>query len=342
MSVETIQRSVRKERIAQPETAEKPSALSRVFEKRNLMRAGLPHDHIRPALLIDGGGIKGAFGAGFLLGLADMGLTEAFSVVIGDSSGAAAAAYFTSGKAALGGEIYTEDLASTKFANPWNMVHPGRPSRIMDFDYLNGVLRGERGIDVERIRSSQTDTYVGVTTPEGKGEVISLKEDGLDPVLAVLASCAHPIAYRKMILLNRPTISDIPLPYVDGEIGNGMPVDFAIEQGATDIIALLNIPCPDPSKVSLKAPRAERLIVNQMMQGCSVDLRERTLDRRERFYEPLARTYPGVNLDIVAPDRNHVGLVTTNAKKIRKAIEIGYQTLKDGVIFERTARPRLA
>ncbi len=73
------------------------SVIDAIKEKKRLMDAGEAHEHIKPLLIIDGGLMKGVYGTGAVMAIHELEFTQAFTGVVGMSSGAVAVAYLLSG-----------------------------------------------------------------------------------------------------------------------------------------------------------------------------------------------------------------------------------------------------
>ena len=119
-----------------------PAKLIRnLYRKRDLMREGRDHHHIRPVLLILGGGMGGASGVGIVSALHRLGLGNVFDAVIGISTGATVGAYFLNGAKSTWecASIYYEDLPK-KFVN-----YLRKP--VADIDFAESIARtGSRKI----------------------------------------------------------------------------------------------------------------------------------------------------------------------------------------------------
>jgi hypothetical protein len=71
----------------------------RAIKARALMgsKPGARNDHMKIALAIEGGGMRGSVSAGMAAALEQLGLSDAFDVVYGSSAGALVGTYFVSG-----------------------------------------------------------------------------------------------------------------------------------------------------------------------------------------------------------------------------------------------------
>ena len=134
------------------------SVIQAIREKKRLMDAGEPHDHIRPALIQGGGLMRGTYGVGASLALEEMGYTDTFTSLIGVSSGAPIISYFASGTARKGLTVMLEDCSSPRFVKLlrfWNQV---------DTKYFMRIVRHDekKRIDVQRVLENPAQIYFGV------------------------------------------------------------------------------------------------------------------------------------------------------------------------------------
>ena len=130
-----------------------------IKEKKRLMEAGKPHDHIRPLLYQGGGLMCGAYGVGAALALEELGYTNCFSHLVGVSSGAAIISHFAAGTTNVGQSILLEDCCSSTFINPWrfwNQVDTGYFMRVIKDDPNKKIL-------FENVERNPAQIYIGVT-----------------------------------------------------------------------------------------------------------------------------------------------------------------------------------
>jgi len=127
-------------------------------EKKRLIDAGEPHDHIR-LLCIQGGGLmRGAYGLGAAIALDEMGYTNVFTSLVGISSGAPIAAHFAAGTIRDAQALLHEDCCDKKFVNPWRFWNQVNTKHFID------VIRSDahKKIDVEKVLKNPSKLYFGV------------------------------------------------------------------------------------------------------------------------------------------------------------------------------------
>ncbi|HIF10380.1 MAG TPA: hypothetical protein EYQ81_11485 [Sneathiellales bacterium] len=92
----------------------------------------------RLGLVLQGGGMRGAYSIGALSVLQDEELQTAFDVVVGSSAGAVNGAYFLASQCQDSIRAYVEELSNKRFINLF------RPRKILEIDFLiDEMLRND-------------------------------------------------------------------------------------------------------------------------------------------------------------------------------------------------------
>jgi predicted patatin/cPLA2 family phospholipase len=190
----------------------------------------------RIGLLILSGTMRGIYGGAQVSVLERYGLTYAFEVIVGVSTGTPTALYFAGGQAVLGTTIYLEECTTREFLS----LTPSRiiQGTVADVGYLEKIfagLVGNKKMSTQWIQANSTDVYVGVTEYEtGRGVLINAKEVKEGPSRAALASIAIPGLYRPPVFVDG-------IRYGDGGVGIPFPSREIIEKWELDgLIVLAN------------------------------------------------------------------------------------------------------
>src|SRR3989338_2302324 len=285
-----------------------PLVRSLLSKKKLLSKGNLEHTRIKTALIIGGGGMRAVFSAGSLRGFEKSGMADVFDIVVGVSAGSPICAYFLSGQTTLGTSIYLEELAENKFINL------ARVSKIMDIDYLDSVFRNVKPLDQKHIRSSRSKFYVTVTDAKtGKGELLDMKDRKIDIIDAICASSALPIIYNRTITIKGRQ-------YCDGAIGNGIPIDFVLKKGCTDILIILNNAL---GRKSNSPPLFEKIFARLYMKKFSPGLRTATLARNRLYNQSLEKIQglTNVNVGILTPEEMPLKRMSRDRAKMRQVAE---------------------
>lgn len=217
--------------------------------------AGHRTDGHRVALVIGGGGMRGAYVAGMLHALDRAGLRETFDEVYGASSGAVSAASFVTGAADLGAAAFPEDLASTRFID---MRRLGSRRPVVSLDHLLlDVLGGTKPLPWEGLRDSPVPLHVVATDAADLSPHVLTDLHTVDDWRRGLrATAAIP-------LLAGPPVEHAGRRWVDGSVGEPLALARALRGGATHVLALVCRPeseIHDSSALSFWARALDRVV----------------------------------------------------------------------------------
>lgn len=289
-----------------------------LLRKKALLMAGDPaHEQIKTALIIDGGGMRGVFAGGVCTGLEEAGMRDVFDCVVGVSSGTAACAYFLAGQSRMGTSIYYEELASRRFINPVRLI------KVLDIDFLDPAFRKAKPLDQAAVRRSRSSFFIGVTEANtGKGVFLDMKDPSLDIdiITAIRASSALPLVYNRKIAING-------VEYCDGAIGCGLPIDFVLRWGCTDVLVVINRPF---GKKKYPATVAEKLLSSLVMRNFPLEVRTAYLEKNRSYNDSLERAAnkTGVNIGVLCPESMPLSRLSMDAAKMRDVARQGeLQTL---------------
>lgn len=272
------------------------------------------------ALLVEGGGMKGAFAGGVLYSMNCILPAQHFDMIVAVSSGACCAAYYAStpepepvtGDHTL--SIWRHELAGNRLISVFN---PFKGRTFLDQRYLIDYLFAEK-------YPLQAQNFEQYGLPEFRVAVTNLRSRTLEYVRAtssnifplLKAATALPIATRGRHDVEGRLCSDAALL-------NPLPVNDLIEAGYRDITVVMNSPSWSSSPPfsfltgMVSFPRDWKMA--KMMR------------RWHHHHFNLARSVAssppnGVTIHTIAPEeRLPVGLVTTNQEKLEKTVALGVE-----------------
>lgn len=187
------------------------------------------HDDRKIALMLPGGGMVATWQIAVLAEMEKGGLTEHIDMVVGASAGAMNGAYFAAKQAHVGINVYVEELSGKRFINP------ARVHKMMDIDYLvDAVLADKVRLDLDSLKNSHIALKI-VITELTTGDAHCITGQHPEVLEALRATAAVPIAYGRA-----PRVGDSR--YMDGGLSKPFPVDVAVQDGATDILAIVPKP----------------------------------------------------------------------------------------------------
>jgi predicted patatin/cPLA2 family phospholipase len=192
------------------------------------------NDGKRITLVLFGGIMVGVRGAGALVALEELGLTNAFNEIYAMSSGFGNASYFLAGQMPLGATIYYDDMAGRRFLNLLRFW------KIADIDYLMKTMKNTKPLKVKDILSRNTKLYTMMHNASLAGkfeylEVHNFKEDEYFDILKASSSLKY-VAGGKVKIGNN-YYQDI---FTDGALAKFF--NKILSTDATDILVLYNYP----------------------------------------------------------------------------------------------------
>jgi predicted patatin/cPLA2 family phospholipase len=278
-----------------------------------LNRGKRPADGRKVGLVVEGGAMRGVVSCAALLGLEELGLTQAFDEVYGASAGAVNAAYFLAGQAAYATTIYYQTINTTRILRRlWHR-------KIVDIDDLfDSIIARERPLHIQKVLASPSQFYIAIADACTGEAFLAHAQSSSTPLLTLLkASSAMPLLYNGLVAVDGRQC-------FDGGLINPLPIMEAIESGCTDILILLTRPasfreCP-PSRLEqqLFEVRCARGSADIMSAYRSTHTRCNTLRDIALGRESLP---PGINIATICPEDGdpEIERTTRNAQLLRGA-----------------------
>lgn len=204
----------------------------------------------RLALVVEGGTKRGAYSAGMLVALEQLGYGPGlFDAIYAASAGALNAAYFISGQLPAGIRVYYEDLHGREFVDPFRPLRERK--RILSLDYVFDVALGERQpleasavIEAAKLRPVATDVDLA--------EAVAFEpaDDPSNLIAQLRASCTLPFLAGAPFEIGGRR-------YLDASLTEPIPFERAQIDGSTHVLVLST----RPLGVGQDAPRAVELAI---------------------------------------------------------------------------------
>lgn len=185
---------------------------------------------IDAALVLQGGGSRGAFTAGILDVLMEHGLY--FPYVIGTSAGALNAVNYISQDIGRSRFVSTELMSDPKFISVRNIFFRGTA---FNFTYLfHTIPKTKCPFNVGQYNNSPIEFYAATTSVETGEAVYFKKGECKDFYKALAASSSLPIISRPVNVENHP--------YLDGGVVDATPFRKPLEEGIAKIVVVQTRP----------------------------------------------------------------------------------------------------
>ncbi len=267
-------------------------------------------------LVIQGGGIRGAFPAGVAAYMISIGLNDSFDVVYAASSGCNTGLWFLDGRYKEGLACYWNDLNGFKFFRPWNF------KKMMNLDMIE-ELNTKNGLDIRKVKNSKTLLKLFVTNLDnGRVEYFTNHQD-IDLHQAMAASSAYPGLY--------PPVKLDGSYYIDGNIATILPIDKAIEDRCTDIVVLTTVP---RNHVAMKPPVYMQFVRDFLGRKACDEIKKLRKNRVDIYNHSLDIAFgkevpdPKIHMFTICPDYKIKNL-ETNAAVIKDYADHGWTKAKE-------------
>ncbi len=217
--------------VTSPRIDDHPVAQLLAHRLATASRPGARDDGARLAVVIEGGGMRGAISGGMALALEDHGLTDCADDVYGTSAGALNAAWFVGRAARRGLDAWADPELRTATVRRRNLLR-GRP--ILDGEYLVDVVYEHlTPLPFAEVIASDVRLHP-IATDAASGQAHDLApyvREVADLKRALRASSALPI-------LAGPPVDLGGRRWFDGGIAESVPYRTALAQGATHVLVL--------------------------------------------------------------------------------------------------------
>lgn len=209
---------------------------------RGAWDGGARADGARVALVVEGGGGRGAFSAGMLAALDEEGLTGSFDAVFGASAGAFNAAWLLSGAMGTGAKVWGDRQVVRATVN---LAAPLRGRPVVDSRHLVEEVYTRRvPLDFAAVLAHPVQ-FRPVATDADTGEAVDLH-----PLIGDVATVKRALAATA----NLPLLGGRPVElggrrFLDAGVAEPVPVRAAIRWGATHALVLRTTPestAPEP------------------------------------------------------------------------------------------------
>ena len=283
-------------------------------------RPGLRTDGLRTALVVEGGGMRGAYTGGMVRGLTELRLRDSFDEIFGTSSGAYVAAAFATGQGVGAATIYADDLSGTRFID-YRRPLAGR-GPVMHFDYLiDTVLATSKPLDFAALAVSDVPvrpiaTLAATLRPHALADLVT-------PDLwrtALRATARIPVLAGPPVRLHDRT-------WIDGSVSEPVALRRAVDGGATHVLALLSRTRDEHVKQAAVPGRMLNALVDRASPGLGRALRSRpflhaeTVAVFEDAAHPLRRM---ARLLAVRPLVSYrISGLTSDPDRLRRAADTG-------------------
>ncbi|MCR5144692.1 MAG: patatin family protein [Lachnospiraceae bacterium] len=188
---------------------------------------------MKTGLIVEGGGMKCAYGAGVLDILLDNDVN--FDYCIGVSAGAANAASFLAGQRDRNKRFYTIHVTDPNYLSVYSLLKTGS---LFGLRYIYGDMTNEGGIDpldYDAYMANPTEAYFPATDAvTGEANYFNKNELRRNEYEPIMATCSLPVACKPIEYEGHV--------YYDGGVADSIPIEHALEHGCDRIVFISSKP----------------------------------------------------------------------------------------------------
>ncbi|EMY60747.1 patatin-like phospholipase family protein [Leptospira terpstrae] len=287
------------------------------------------------ALLVEGGGMKGAFSGGVLYAWNRFLRPNYFDLVVGVSSGACAAAYYVSMpkeepvKSEKALAVWYRDLSGSKLIS---FFHPFQGKTLLNQEYLiDFIFRKKVRLESETLDRKNVPHFAIAVSNLHTHSIEYIKATSSNIFDLLKAATSLPIATRGKHWLNGKL-------YSDAAILNPLPIQDIIEAGYKEIVVIMNSPI---RHISGPLTRFTSLLAFPKHRAI-----RRLMRKLHHFHFNSARELAvkpprGVKIITVAPDAPlPVKLTTTIRTKLYKTVLLGAKKGEEAMLKILKRKPK--
>lgn len=183
-------------------------------------------DSGKTALVVEGGAMRGIFAAGVLDAFMEQSFLP-FDMLIGVSAGSINAAAYLANQHGRNYKVFTDYSLRPEYIS-WKKFLRG--GHLMDLDWSWDITGRELPIKADSLFKRNIDFEIGITrNSDGSSRFIQATPENLSDVMK--ASCSVPLFYRNFLKVDGEIVAD-------GGVSAPIPVERAIEKGATRIMVI--------------------------------------------------------------------------------------------------------
>ncbi|MBQ1467504.1 MAG: patatin family protein [Solobacterium sp.] len=268
-------------------------------------------------LVLEGGGVRGAYTAGALAWLNDQGIVFDYSA--GISSGAVYLACYE-----LANKESARNMCLYYATDKENVGVRAflREGHYVAYEHLiNDYLIKKEHLDVEKLRDQKVNMEIGLYDLE-KGETVWFGSEYLENKLRLLrAACALPIASAPVEFHGKL--------YLDGGVTKMIPIERSVEQGCTKHLVITTKPADFVRKPGSPAVK----IMMRMFYHDYPKLREDYNVRHLNYYKQMdliEKLIQEGNAIMIRPTKTvNVSRYKGDSKDLAELYDLGYQDMED-------------
>ena len=265
----------------------------------------------RQALVVEGGGMRGAFTSGVLDAFLQQQFNP-FDLCVGVSSGSTNVANYLAAQEGRTLHIYLDHSLRSEFIRYGRFFRGGD---LLDLKWMWEVVEQEYPLNQEQLFANHAEFYM-VLTHAISGEATYIKACKENVLEGLRASSSIPV-------LTRQAVEIFGEPYFDGGVADALPVHWTAKQDRVAKMMVVRTRPKNYYKASLKGDKLLAKYYAKQRQGFAQSLLTRTQSYNDAVQ--FLHTSPSQTLlEICPPDlKNMASRLSKNKAKIRYSYDVG-------------------
>lgn len=268
----------------------------------------------RQALVVEGGGMRGAFTSGVLDAFLQQQFNP-FDLCVGVSSGSTNLANYLAAQQGRTLQIYLDHSLRSEFIQYGRFFKGGD---LLDLKWMWDVVEKEHPLNQSHLFANHPEFYM-VLTHAISGEATYIKASKDNILEGLRASSSIPV-------LTRQAVEVFGEPYFDGGVADALPIHWAAQQNNVSKLMVLRTRPKSYFKASSKGDQFLAKYMFKQQRGFAQSLLART-QRYNDSVEFVRSSSQQKILEVCPPDlKNMAGRLSKNKAKIRYSYDVGIET----------------
>ncbi|KXO86014.1 esterase [Acinetobacter venetianus] len=268
----------------------------------------------RQALVVEGGGMRGAFTSGVLDAFLQQQFNP-FDLCVGVSSGSTNLANYLAAQQGRTLQIYLDHSLRSEFIQYGRFFKGGD---LLDLKWMWDVVEKEHPLNQSHLFANHPEFYM-VLTHAISGEATYIKASKDNILEGLRASSSIPV-------LTRQAVEVFGEPYFDGGVADALPIHWAAQQNNVSKLMVLRTRPKSYFKASSKGDQFLAKYMFKQQRGFAQSLFART-QRYNDSVEFVRSSSQQKILEVCPPDlKNMAGRLSKNKAKIRYSYDVGIET----------------
>lgn len=267
--------------------------------------------NLRNALVVEGGGMRGAFTCGVLDAFLQQNFNP-FDLFVGVSSGSTNLANYLAKQHGRNIELYLDNSLRPEFIRYGRFFKGGD---LLDMQWMWDIVEKENPLDQNTLFAQNPDFYMVLThARSGHAEYLRAGKDNIIDGLRASSSIPY---------LTRKAVEIFGEPYFDGGVADALPVQWAAQQSNIKNLLVIRTRTQSYFKASSKADQFFAKYLMNQYAGFSDSLKQRC-QRYNATVDFMRQNNQQGILEVCPPnDKMLAGRLCKDKRKLQYTYEVG-------------------